>query len=128
MTPGLLFANAIRSITTANNTKCSNRYSVDKNTNNKNNQSVNTGNEDQLTNIMLITMIKLEAIITPQIQATGDLINCGNSHLGGFAMYCPSRHNIKEQEYNRSLSNLGSKFIVGGDFNAKHAGWRSRWF
>ena len=42
------------------------------------------------------------------------------------ALYSPPRHNIKKEEYKHLLRNLGERFIIGGDFNAKHTHWGSR--
>ena len=36
------------------------------------------------------------------------------------ALYSPPRHNLRTDEYDNFLHHLGTKFIVGGDWNAKH--------
>ena len=36
------------------------------------------------------------------------------------------RHNIKAEDYKDLFNLTGEKFIIGGDFNAKHTHWRSR--
>jgi hypothetical protein len=42
------------------------------------------------------------------------------------AIYCPPRHKIKTEQYNAFINALGHRFLVGGDFNAKHQYWGSR--
>ena len=42
------------------------------------------------------------------------------------AMYSPPRHRIDVRDYDTFLHQLGNKFIVGGDWNAKHVNWGSR--
>lgn len=42
------------------------------------------------------------------------------------AAYLPPRHTININDISLQLRNLGPKFIIGGDFNAKHTWWGSR--
>lgn len=42
------------------------------------------------------------------------------------AVYCPPRHNLKKEDYKILLQHPGERFIIGGDFNAKHVDWGSR--
>lgn len=42
------------------------------------------------------------------------------------ALYCPPRHNNKKEHFDNFFKTLGNKFLVGGDFNAKHTIWGSR--
>ena len=42
------------------------------------------------------------------------------------AVYCPPRYNLKQEDYTFLLQSLGERFILGGDFNAKHTYWGSR--
>uniref|UniRef100_A0A6M2DME9 Putative rna-directed dna polymerase from mobile element jockey n=1 Tax=Xenopsylla cheopis TaxID=163159 RepID=A0A6M2DME9_XENCH len=42
------------------------------------------------------------------------------------AIYCPPRHKITSTEFDNFFHLLGPKFIIGGDFNAKHHFWGSR--
>jgi hypothetical protein len=42
------------------------------------------------------------------------------------AAYLPPRHNIKQEHLTAFFTSLGRRFIVGGDFNAKHTVWGSR--
>jgi hypothetical protein len=36
------------------------------------------------------------------------------------AIHCPPRYKIKTERYNASINALGHRFLVGGDFSAKH--------
>ena len=40
-------------------------------------------------------------------------------------MYSPPRHKIEAEDYKIFFHFLGNKFIVGGDWNAKHTNWGS---
>lgn len=63
---------------------------------------------------------------TDYIQATSI---CLDEYLKGLtlsAIYCPPRHKITEQQYQEFFQSLGQKFLVAGDFNAKHTYWGSR--
>jgi hypothetical protein len=42
------------------------------------------------------------------------------------AVYCPPRHIISQNQFERFFNTLGNRFIAGGDFNAKHQVWGSR--
>jgi hypothetical protein len=42
------------------------------------------------------------------------------------AMYSQPRHRIEVEDYENFLHHLGNKFIVGGEWNAKHTNWGSR--
>lgn len=39
------------------------------------------------------------------------------------AAYCPPCHNITPNQFNDHFNYLGSKFLIGGDINAKHTQW-----
>jgi hypothetical protein len=41
-------------------------------------------------------------------------------------MYSPPRHRIEVEDYTNFLHHLGNEFMVGGDWNAKHINWGSR--
>jgi len=41
-------------------------------------------------------------------------------------MYSPPKHTIKEADYTRFFNTLGNRFLVGGDYNAKHILWGAR--
>jgi hypothetical protein len=40
--------------------------------------------------------------------------------------HCPPRHTISSTEYVELLESYGSKYIIGGDWNAKHFQWGAR--
>jgi len=42
------------------------------------------------------------------------------------AVYSPSKHAIKSEQYIKFLEALGNRFIAAEDHNAKHTQWRSR--
>jgi len=42
------------------------------------------------------------------------------------AIYCPPRHAISVEEYSTLFRSLGSRFLIGGDWNAKHTAWGAR--
>lgn len=42
------------------------------------------------------------------------------------SIYSPPRHILKSQQYENLLKLLGNRFVLGGDFNAKHTYWGSR--
>lgn len=49
-----------------------------------------------------------------------------NQDLNIGALYCPPRYIIKNMEFKGLLNLLGDRFILGGDYNAKHIDWGSR--
>lgn len=60
------------------------------------------------------------------IQATSVVIEEWSGNLTISAAYCPPRANITDLQFHDYFSCLGSRFISGGDFNAKHQMWGSR--
>jgi len=42
------------------------------------------------------------------------------------AVYCPPRHNLKEEHFETFFQTLGPKFIARGDYNSKQTLWGSR--
>ena len=42
------------------------------------------------------------------------------------AVYCPPRHNLKQEYFEAFFQTLGPKFLAGGDYNSKHIQWGSR--
>lgn len=42
------------------------------------------------------------------------------------AIYIPPKHNLKKADYHNILTHMGERFLIGGDFNAKHTSWGSR--
>jgi hypothetical protein len=43
-------------------------------------------------------------------------------------IYCPPRHNISTNDYKTLFQSLGPRFLIGGDWNAKHTPWGARLF
>lgn len=63
---------------------------------------------------------------TNHIQATNICIEDWIGPLTVSAIYSPPRHSIKKEQYTEFFTSLGGRFLVGGDFNAKHTCWGSR--
>jgi hypothetical protein len=42
------------------------------------------------------------------------------------AVYCPPRHNNKQEDFTKLFKTLGNRFLIGGDLNAKNTHWGSR--
>ncbi|CAG4981213.1 unnamed protein product [Colias eurytheme] len=63
---------------------------------------------------------------TEQIQATNVVIE---DWVGPFiisAVYSPPKHQLKCEDYEKFFSSFDTRFIAGGDYNAKHQYWGSR--
>lgn len=60
------------------------------------------------------------------LQAAGVKIICDNMPVSIYSVYIPPRHTVKCDKFDNFFSRIGNKFIVGGDFNAKHPWWGSR--
>jgi hypothetical protein len=60
------------------------------------------------------------------LQATSVVIEDWTGPITISAVYCPPNKIIKQTEFEKFYSTLGSRFIVGGDYNAKHPQWGSR--
>lgn len=67
-----------------------------------------------------------ESITETFLQAAGVQITCDNSKVSIYAVYFPPRYSVDCEQYDSFFQKLGNKFIVGGDFNAKHPWWGSR--
>lgn len=63
---------------------------------------------------------------TEHIQATSICITDWDGELMICSIYCPPRHNIHKEQFDNFFLTLGRRFIVAGDFNAKHQAWGSR--
>lgn len=63
---------------------------------------------------------------TEEIQATAVKVITGGHNIKIAQIYCSPRHNLKKEDYSNMLQNLGERFIIGGDFNAKNLMWGSR--
>jgi len=62
----------------------------------------------------------------PTIQATSITVYGLFYKITIAAVYCPPRHNLKEEHLKASFQTLGPRFLAGGDFNSKHTHWGSR--
>jgi len=60
------------------------------------------------------------------LQATSDKVSLLPCELTISSVYCPPRHNIKEQQFAEFFSTLGLNFLAGGDYNSKSTMWSSR--
>lgn len=58
------------------------------------------------------------------IQATSIMVDDWNGPISISAIYCPPKHNIKEQQFTTYFDTLGAH-LVRGDYNAKNQQWGS---
>lgn len=63
---------------------------------------------------------------TEKMQLSAATIITNRYSLTVVGIYCPPRHAIQKEEYYDLFNHLGSRFIIGGDFNAKNTHWGSR--
>lgn len=68
----------------------------------------------------------LPNIQSHHIQACGISLTLNNIPINIYAAYLPPRHAITHNQLNDFFNTLGQKFIIGGDFNAKHVQWGCR--
>lgn len=69
----------------------------------------------------------LDAVSEKFLQAAGiKLLLKNGSTVAIYSVYFPPRFTINCNMYEDFFRKLGNKFIVGGDFNAKHVWWGSR--
>lgn len=61
-----------------------------------------------------------------EYQVTAISIEFNHQKLVVAATYCPPRHRLLMESYVELFKQLGDRFILGGDFNAKHTLWGSR--
>lgn len=94
---------------------------------------VNTNHPDDAayggTAILLksnITFRIIDEFQEKYLQSTVISVVCENCPLTIGAVYFPPRFNLKQEDFTRFFDKLGSRFIVGGDFNSKHPWWGSR--
>lgn len=55
-----------------------------------------------------------------KIQATAVNFKIRNCNTIVAAVYCPPKYNIKVELHKEFLNYIGNRFVIGGDFNAKH--------
>lgn len=65
-------------------------------------------------------------LVKDEMQVTMINIHIKKKDFSIAAIYCPPRPSCKKEDYTNLFKLLGNNFIVGGDFNAKHAHWGSR--
>ena len=63
---------------------------------------------------------------TDKIQETTVNITLHNRDVNISAIYCPPKHAISTEEFNKFFKSYKTKFIALGDLNAKHNYWDSR--
>ena len=61
-----------------------------------------------------------------EIQATSIKISGPLNDITIDAVYCPPKHNLKANQFEKFFHILGKTFIAGGDFNSKSKLWGSR--
>lgn len=64
--------------------------------------------------------------VTKEIQASNIRVFTETWSFDISAIYSPPRHNISEIQYKTFFQNFENRFLVGGDWNAKHFHWGSR--
>jgi len=60
------------------------------------------------------------------IQVTALNIKTKKYNIVMASLYNSPKHNIKAEIYVEIFKNIGNRYIIGGDFNAKHTHWGSR--
>lgn len=63
---------------------------------------------------------------TNYLQGASAAIVFQNFDIVMAAVYCPPAFRITDGQFKQFFEQLGPRFLVGGDFNAKHPLWRSR--
>ncbi|CAH2095610.1 unnamed protein product [Euphydryas editha] len=69
----------------------------------------------------------IEPFTTSHLQATTIRVKDRGDYITLSAIYCPPRHIINEAMFTAYFKTLGNRFISGGDWNAKHTFWGSRY-
>lgn len=64
--------------------------------------------------------------VTEKVQLTAVTLRTLRYPLIVAAIYSPPKHAISKEEYIDLFTELGNRFIVGGDYNAKNTHWGSR--
>jgi len=60
------------------------------------------------------------------IQATALNVKTTKHNIVVARLYSPPKHNIRAERYDEHFENIGNRFVIDVDFNAKHTNWRSR--
>lgn len=66
------------------------------------------------------------AVEEEMMQVTTVSIQSKKKLLKISAIYCPPRHSPSKDDFKSLFKTLGSCFVIGGDYNAKHTHWGSR--
>lgn len=69
---------------------------------------------------------ELAKLSTIEMQATSIMIRSLIGDIAVSAVYCPPGHKFDQLKLNTYFSDLGYRFISGGDWNAKNTKWGSR--
>lgn len=69
---------------------------------------------------------ELQKFQKEHIQATSVVVEDWIGSLTISALYSPPKHSITKAQYLEYFKTLGTRFIAGGDYNAKHTHWGSR--
>lgn len=88
-----------------------------------------SGNAHGGTAILIKSTIKhqeQEAVQEQDIQATTVQIMDWSGPITISAIYCPPRFKIDKKRFETYFKSLGNRYMVGGDYNAKHTQWGSR--
>lgn len=73
-----------------------------------------------------IAHFEMEKYEKDHIQSTAVGIRDLNGTIVVAAVYCPPKHSITKDRFLNYFATLGNRFIIGGDYNAKHLQWGSR--
>lgn len=94
---------------------------------------INTNHPDDSAHggsaILIKSNIKFKSLSNIQeksLQSTLISINYEHQPLIVGSVYFPPRYNLKQDDFQRFFSRLGSRFLIGGDYNSKHPWWGSR--
>lgn len=60
------------------------------------------------------------------VQMTTVRVQSKSTEFNVSSIYCPPRYRLQKSDYLDLFRSLNHKFIIGGDFNAKHTYWGSR--
>jgi hypothetical protein len=61
-----------------------------------------------------------------KVQSANVQVDTNTSPFTVSAVYCPPRHDISAEEHITFFQSLGTKFLIGGDWDAKHKEWDAR--
>lgn len=68
----------------------------------------------------------IDSVNSYKIQSTAIKIAGSTKKWVISAVYCPPNYSISSGEFTEFFQSLGTTFIAGGDYNAKHSWWGSR--